>query len=293
MSTNKKTLDLLAQELEKVNATLWAPKGGKGVKSKEAKEVGVVELTKIANCLASALNATKAILEDIQVDEEKKAKKMEVMEAKLAEMDMKNKEVAKQLRQVEDHADHNHQRSLKGKFFITADKGSKVIKSEKELEEEGISVAKHAAELVEMKLGVKVVKEDIKSCHHTKSGLILRFWDFKIGSVYDQVVNAVKQGKGRQLKGIYINFALTNRRASILYEVRQLVKGKMLEKYFVDSDGSISVLPMGSSDNWASVKVKLTSLRGGAAWGEGGGASHSNIVWTATPDEVRSRFSNN
>ena len=69
MSTNKKTLDLLAQELEKVNATLWAPKGGKGVKSKEAKEVGVVELTKIANCLASALNATKAILEDIQVDE--------------------------------------------------------------------------------------------------------------------------------------------------------------------------------------------------------------------------------
>ena len=97
MSTNKKTLDLLAQELEKVNATLWAPKGGKGVKSKEAKEVGVVELTKIANCLASALNATKAILEDIQVDEEKKAKKMEVMEAKLAEMDKKNNEVAKQL----------------------------------------------------------------------------------------------------------------------------------------------------------------------------------------------------
>ena len=85
MSTSKKTLDLLAQELEKVNATLWAPKGGKGVKSKEAKEVGVVELTKIANCLASALNATKAILEDIQGDEEKKAKRMEVMESKLAE----------------------------------------------------------------------------------------------------------------------------------------------------------------------------------------------------------------
>ena len=263
------------------------------MKSKEAKDVGVMELTKIANCLASALNATKAILEDIQGDEEKKAKKMEVMEAKLAEMDMKNKEVAKQLRQVEDHADHNHQRSLKGKFFITTEKGSKVIKSEKELEEEGISVAKHAAELIEMKLGVKVEKEDIKSCHHTKAGLILRLGDFKIGSVYDQVVNAVKQGKGRQLKGIYINFALTNRRASILYEVRQLVKGKIVEKFFVDSDGSISVLPKGSADNWASVKVKLTSVRGGAAWGEGGGASHSNNVWTATPEEVRSRFSNN
>ena len=293
MSTNKKTLELLAQELEKVNATLWAPKGGKGVKSKEAKDVGVMELTKIANCLASALNATKAILEDIQGDEEKKAKRMEVMESKLVEMNNRNNEVAKQLRQVEDIADHNHQRSLKGKFFITTEKGSKVIKSEKELEEEGISVAKHAAELIEMKLGVKVEKEDIKSCHHTKAGLILRLGDFKIGSVYDQVVNAVKQGKGRQLKGIYINFALTNRRASILYEVRQLVKGKIVEKFFVDSDGSISVLPKGSADNWASVKVKLTSVRGGAAWGEGGGASHSNNVWTATPEEVRSRFSNN
>ena len=293
MSTNKKTLELLAQELEKVNATLWAPKGGKGVKSKEAKDVGVMELTKIANCLASALNATKSILEDLQVDEEKKSKKMEVMESKLVEMNNRNNEVAKQLRQVEDIADHNHQRSLRGKFFITTEKGSKVIKSEKELEEEGISVAKHAAELIEMKLGVKVEKEDIKSCHHTKAGLILRLGDFKIGSVYDQVVNAVKQGKGRQLKGIYINFALTNRRASILYEVRQLVKGKIVEKFFVDSDGSISVLPKGSADNWASVKVKLTSVRGGAAWGEGGGASHSNNVWTATPEEVRSRFSNN
>ena len=293
MSTNKKTLELLAQELEKVNATLWAPKGGKGVKSKEAKDVGVMELTKIANCLASALNATKSILEDLQVDEEKKSKKMEVMESKLVEMNNRNNEVAKQLRQVEDIADHNHQRSLKGKFFITTEKGSKVIKSEKELEEEGISGAKHAAELIEMKLGVKVEKEDIKSCHHTKAGLILRLGDFKIGSVYDQVVNAVKQGKGRQLKGIYINFALTNRRASILYEVRQLVKGKIVEKFFVDSDGSISVLPKGSADNWASVKVKLTSVRGGAAWGEGGGASHSNNVWTATPEEVRSRFSNN
>ena len=293
MSTNKKTLELLAQELEKVNATLWAPKGGKGVKSKEAKDVGVMELTKIANCLASALNATKSILEDLQVDEEKKSKKMEVMESKLVEMNNRNNEVAKQLRQVEDIADHNHQRSLKGKFFITTEKGSKVIKSEKELEEEGISVAKHAAELIEMKLGVKVEKEDIKSCHHTKAGLILRLGDFKIGSVYDQVVNAVKQDKGRQLKLIYINFALTNRRASILYEVRQLVKGKIVEKFFVDSDGSISVLPKGSADNWASVKVKLTSVRGGAAWGEGGGASHSNNVWTATPEEVRSRFSNN
>ena len=287
MTTNKKTLDLLAQELEKVNATLWAPKGGKGVKSKEAKEVGVVELTKIANCLASALNATKAILEDIQVDEEKKAKKMEVVEAKLAEMDKKNNEVAKQLRQVEDHGDHNHQRSLKGKFFISSSKENSAIRTERELEEQGVSVARHVADLIDKKLGVKVHKEDIKSCHHTKTGLIVRLWDFKPGSVYDQVVNAIKSGKGRQLMDVFINFALTNRRASLLYEVRQLVRNKKVEKFFVDSDGSISVLPSGAG----AAKVKLTSVRGGLAWGEGGGAGgHNHNLWTATPSEVRARF---
>ena len=283
-------------DLERINNTLWKPKGGKGNKSKEAKELEVADLTKIANSLASALNSVKTILEEASakpdaVDNtlrlEEMEKKTKLMEKKVEVMEKKEEVMEAKTRQLEDSNDHHHQRSLKGKLFITSRKENSAIRSEKELEEQGMSVARHVADLIDMKLGVKVAKEDIKSCHHTKTGLIVRLWDFKPGSVYDQVVNAIKSGKGRQLLDVFINFALTNRRASLLYEVRQLVRNKKVEKFFVDSDGSISVLPSGGG----AAKVKLTSVRGGVAWGEGGGAgSHNHNLWTATPSEVRSRF---
>ena len=283
-------------DLERINNTLWKPKGGKGNKSKEAKELEVADLTKIANSLASALNSVKTILEEASakpdaVDNtlrlEEMEKKTKLMEKKVEVMEKKEEVMEAKTRQLEDSNDHHHQRSLKGKLFITSRKENSAIRSEKELEEQGMSVARHVTDLIDMKLGVKVAKEDIKSCHHTKTGLIVRLWDFKPGSVYDQVVNAIKSGKGRQLLDVFINFALTNRRASLLYEVRQLVRNKKVEKFFVDSDGSISVLPSGGG----AAKVKLTSVRGGVAWGEGGGAgSHNHNLWTATPSEVRSRF---
>ena len=296
METKKTSLELLTMDLERINNTLWKPKGGKGNKSKEAKELEVADLTKIANSLASALNSVKTILEEASakpdaVDNtlrlEEMEKKTKLMEKKVEVMEKKEEVMEAKTRQLEDSNDHHHQRSLKGKLFITSRKENSAIRSEKELEEQGMSVARHVADLIDMKLGVKVAKEDIKSCHHTKTGLIVRLWDFKPGSVYDQVVNAIKSGKGRQLLDVFINFALTNRRASLLYEVRQLVRNKKVEKFFVDSDGSISVLPSGGG----AAKVKLTSVRGGVAWGEGGGAgSHNHNLWTATPSEVRSRF---
>jgi myosin heavy subunit len=297
LNKKKSSLELLTMELEKINSTLWNPKGGKGAKSKEAKELEVPDLTKIATSLSNALNSVKMILEEeesrktLMEDALKRVdaleKKEVVMEEKMRNLDMSEKRV----RNLEDNADHHHQRSLKGKFFITSTKTNSAIKSERDLEEEGVSVAKHVEELVEKKLGVKVRKEDIKSCHHTRTGLIVRLWDFKAGSVYDQVVSAIKSGQGRQVKDVFINFALTNRRASLLYEVRQLVRSKSLEKFFVESDGSISVLPVGSGANWAATKVRLTSVRGGVAWGEGGGAgAYNHNLWTATPSEVRARF---
>ena len=301
MTKKNSSLELLTTELEKINSTLWIPKGGKGSKSKEARELEVPDLTKIATSLVNALSSVKTILEEAaakpalednskRMDEMKK--KEEEMEKKVNLMDKKEEELEKKMRNMEDASDHHHQRSLKGKLFITSTKVNSAIKTEKQLEEEGTSVAKHVADLMDKKLGVRMSKEDIKSCHHTKTGLIVRLWDFKAGSVYDQVVTAIKSGQGRQVKDIFINFALTNRRASLLYEVRQLVKSKSLDKFFVDSDGSISVLPRGSGANWAATKVKLTSLRGGVAWGEGGGALHNHSLWTATPSEVRARFAN-
>ena len=282
MENKKTSLELLTMDLEKINNTLWKPKGGKGAKSKEAKELEVEDLTKIANALASALSSVKNILEESStkpaaVDN---SQRLEVMEKKKMVMEAKT-------RQLEDSSDHHHQRTLKSKFFISSTKENSAIRTEKELEEQGMSVARHVADLIDRKLGVKVAKEDIKSCHHTKTGLIVRLWDFKAGSVYDQVVTAIKSGKGREQMDVFINFALTNRRASLLYEVRQLVRNKMLGKFFVDSNGSISVLPSGSdTNNWAATKMKLTSVRGGAAWGEGGGDGAKNhSLWTATASE--------
>ena len=290
MVTKKNSsMEQIAMELEKINSTLWQIKGGKGVKSKEVKELEGPDLTKIATSLANALNSVKTILEEVSAKPavEETLKRMELMEKKTEVMERKEEQMEEKMRNVEDSNDHHHQRSLKGKLFITSRKENSAIRSEKELEEQGMSVARHVADLIDMKLGVKVAKEDIKSCHHTKTGLIVRLWDFKPGSVYDQVVNAIKSGKGRQLMDVFINFALTNRRASLLYEVRQLVRNKKVEKFFVDSDGSISVLPSGAG----AAKVKLTSVRGGVAWGEGGGAGgHNHNLWTATPSEVRARF---
>ena len=286
MTKKNSSLELLTTELEKINNTLWQIKGGRGAKSKEAKELEVPDLTKIATSLANALNSVKTILEEVSA----KPAVEETLE-RMKEMQRKEEKMEEKVRNVEDSSDHHHQRSLKGKFFISSSKENSAIRSERELEEQGVSVARHVADLINKKLGVKVQKEDIKSCHHTKTGLIVRLWDFKAGSVYDQVVTAIKSGQGRQVKDVFINFALTNRRASLLYEVRQLVKSKSLDKFFVDSDGSISVLPRGSGADWAATKVKLTSLRGGVAWGEGGGAGlHNYDLWTATPSEVRARF---
>ena len=293
MTKKNSSLELLTTELEKINSTLWIPKGGKGAKSKEARELEVPDLTKIATSLVNALNSVKIILEEAAAKPalEDNTKRMNEMVMKEEQMEEKINLVEKKMRTMEDAADHHHQRSLKGKLFITSTKVNSAIKSEKQLEEEGISVARHVTDLMSKKLGVTMSKEDIKSCHHTKTGLIVRLWDFKAGSAYDQVVTAIKSGKGRQVKDVFINFALTNRRASLLYEVRQLVKSKSLDKFFVDSDGSISVLPRGSGADWAATKVKLTSLRGGVAWGEGGGAGlHNYDLWTATPSEVRARF---
>ena len=283
MKNKKNSLELLTMELEKINNTLWNPKGGKGAKLKEVKELEVHDLTKIA------LNSVKTVLEE---DEESRKTLMEDNLKRMETLEQKAEQLEEKMRNLEDMSDHHHQRSLKGKLFITSTKVNSLVQSEKELEGAGMSVERHVEDLVERKLGVKVRKEDIKSCHHTRTGLIVRLWDFKAGSVYDQIVSAIKSGKGRQMKDIFINFALANRRASLLYEVRQLVKNKCLEKFFVDSDGSISVLPMGSGANWAAAsKVKLTSVRGGVAWGEGGGTgAHNHNLWTATPGEVRSRF---
>ena len=91
----------------------------------------------------------------------------------------------------------------------------------------------------------------------SKSGSIrIQFDDTKPSSKYRALVNSIKsKGSNKKGESLYANFALTNRRNSLLYTLREAWRNKKIEKYFVDYDGSISVVPLHSSR-----KIRITSV---------------------------------
>ena len=111
MKNKKNSLELLTMELEKINSTLWNPKGGKGAKSKEVKELEVHDLAKIATSLANALNSVKTVLEE---DEESRKTLMEDNLKRMEALEQKEEQLEEKMRKLEDMSDHHHQRSLKG-----------------------------------------------------------------------------------------------------------------------------------------------------------------------------------
>ena len=195
-------------------------------------------------------------------------------------------------RVLEDQSDHHHQRSLKGKFLISSLKDNNVISDEKKLQADGKSIAQYVTELIFSKLGVRVKESEIISCHYTSSGLLIfRLGDFKPGSSFSSIVTAIKSGQGKDVKDLFINFALTPRRASLLYEVRQLSKAKKISKFVTYSDGSISVVKLDGT------KVKVTNYieRGGATGGQARGADGARTgnklqFATLTVEELKDRF---
>ena len=54
------------------------------------------------------------------------------------------------------------------------------------------------------------------------------------------MVDAIKSGKNREVD-LFFNFALTRRRAALLYDVRMLKKNKKIHKFFTDADGQITI----------------------------------------------------
>ena len=84
---------------------------------------------------------------------------------------------------------------------------------------------------------------------------MLTFYNQKPGSKYFDLVNAIKT-KGSNAKGqrLYANFVLTNRRSSLLYQIRKAYKEGKLEKYYSDYDGSLVIVKKGSS-----LKIKVTA----------------------------------
>ena len=239
MAAVSKSLKDLGVELTKVtkelNKTRDKKNGPLGVKELEDKG-----LIAILEGLAKGVELVRTMLEK----GEDNCPKVKILEEKT--------------RVLEDQSDHHHQRSLKGKFMISSLKDKNIIVEEKKLQADGRSLAVYVTELIFSKLGVSVKESEITSCHYTNSGLIIfRLGDFKPGSSFNQIVAAIKSGQGKDVKDLFINFALTPRRASLLYEVRQLSKAKKISKFFTDSDGSITVVKLDGKKN----RLPTTSSR--------------------------------
>ena len=276
----KKGLKDLALELVKINKELDKTKDVGG-KKRGAKELETGALTTILDALARSVDLVKTLLEKGSEDN---CPRVKILEEKT--------------RALEDQSDHHHQRSLKGKFMISSLKTNNIIASEEKLKEGGKSTPRYVTELLFNKLGVRVKEEEITSCHHTNSGmLIFRLGDFKPGSSFHQVVTAIKSGAGKDVTNLFVNFALTPRRAALLYEVRQLKKSKKITRFLSDSDGSITIVKTDGS------KMKVTSAVRGANFvdkdgkGPNGGAVNSKATQgsfpgkTLTKEEIWAHFS--
>ena len=221
----KKGMKDLATELVKINKELDKTKDPGG-KKRGTKELETGALTTILEALARSVDLVKTMMEKGSEDNCPRVKALE-----------------DKTRALEDESDHHHQRSLKGKFMISSLKTNNIIASEEKLKEGGKSSPRYVTELIFNKLGVRVKEEEITSCHHTNSGMmIFRLGDFKPGSSFQQVVTAIKSGAGKDVPNLFVNFALTPRRAALLYEVRQLKKANKITRFMSDSDGSITVV---------------------------------------------------
>ena len=286
---SRKTLKDLTAELAKVTKELDKTKDVGG-KKRGAKELESGGLTTILEALARSVDLVKNMLEK---GDEENCPRVKVLEEKT--------------RTLEDESDYHHQRSLKGKFMITSLRENNIIASEEKLKQEGKSIPKYVTELVFNKLGVRIKEEEISSCHYTSTGLLIfRLSDFKPGSSFNNIVTAIKSGAGKDVKDLFVNFALTPRRAALLYEARQLKKAKKISKFLTDSDGSITVVKVDGT------KMKLTTHGGSkaathggskaAAHGESKAAAHGGstgvakegvlrgLAKTFTQEELRARF---
>ena len=220
----KKKFADLAGELSKIQKELDKTKDGN--KKRGTKDLESGGLANILDSLARSMEVVKVLLENQTEDN---CPRVKVLEEKT--------------RLLEDSGDLQQQKALKGKFMISAPRKKDSIASEAKLREENKSLPKYVTELVYNKLGQTLKEDEIVSCHHTTTGSIMfRLANFKPGSGYQRVVAAIKGGAGKDVPDLYVNFALTRRRAALLYEVRQLKKATKIPRFLSDADGSITVV---------------------------------------------------
>ena len=76
---------------------------------------------------------------------------------------------------------------------------------------------------------------------------VLKIWNRKTFSPWDQLTRAMMAGKEISRKNIFVNFILTQRRTEISKQVRQAKKDNTIHKYSVDQNGKVYVVKIGET----------------------------------------------
>ena len=164
----------------------------------------------------------------------------------------------KKTRELEDEVDDNKQKHLAGKFVITCDRSKpSEVKAQEELAATGGDKAlpAHIVDLAKSKYDADLKVEDISSCHYLpKGGIFFSLWNQRPGSPSSDMTDKIKACKDKT-KNIFINFMMTRRRSSLLFEVRQLKKQKKIARYYSDEKGAISIKVKAEDTN-----IKLASF---------------------------------
>ena len=74
-------------------------------------------------------------------------------------------------------------------------KVASLILDDDKLKEQNKSLLDHVTELIYEHYEVQVPHGDVEACHRLKKGgVLIRFWNRKIGSAYQDLVSAIKSG---------------------------------------------------------------------------------------------------
>ena len=115
-------------------------------------------------------------------------------------------------------------------------------------------------DLVEKKYGVKIPLKEVYGAHWLPNNsyvikILYRNPDF---SCWRQLTSSLYKGGLSEQKelNVYLNFNMTKRRQTLLFHCRQLKRENLIEKYFTDDNGNISVC---IQEKWCKITQHYTS----------------------------------
>ena len=166
-------------------------------------------------------------------------------------------------RKMDDGLDAIKQRNLKANIIINSHanefkKIDSLILEDDELKKQNKSLLEHISELILEHYEVSIPPEDVSACHRLKKGgVLLRFWNRKNGSAYQQIVSAIKCGGkfGKEKKAarvartpftkqppnFFLCFHLTKKRADIIKTLKDLKKKGKIWSFASNQNGVISM----------------------------------------------------